>query len=39
MGRVSGISPKNMTDRPAFERRMDPLSEVFWIIKNSGCDL
>jgi hypothetical protein len=29
MGRVSGISPKNMTDRPAFERRMDPLSEVF----------
>jgi len=23
------FSPKNMTDRPAFERRMDPLSEVF----------
>ena len=29
MGPVSDISPKNMTDRPAFERRMDPLSEVF----------
>ncbi len=29
MGRVSGIRPKNMTDRPVFEHRMDPLSEVF----------
>ncbi len=29
MGRVSGIRPRNMTDRPAFEHRMDPLSEVF----------
>ena len=26
---MSAIHPKNMTDRPAFERRMDPLSEVF----------
>jgi AraC-like DNA-binding protein len=29
MGLVSDMSPKNMTDRPAIERRMDPLSEVF----------
>jgi len=29
MGLVSDISPKNMTGRPAFEHRMDPLSEVF----------
>jgi AraC-like DNA-binding protein len=29
MGLVGGISPKYMTDRPAFEHRMDPLSEVF----------
>ena len=29
MGLVSGIRPKNMTDRPVFEHRMDPLSEVF----------
>jgi AraC-like DNA-binding protein len=29
MGLVGGISPKNMTDRPAFERPADPLSEVF----------
>jgi AraC-like DNA-binding protein len=29
MGLVGDISPKNMTDRPAFEPRMDPLSEVF----------
>jgi AraC-like DNA-binding protein len=29
MGRVSAISPKNVTDRPDLERRMDPLSEVF----------
>jgi hypothetical protein len=29
VGLVSGIRPKNMTDRPAFEHRMDPLSEVF----------
>jgi AraC-like DNA-binding protein len=26
---VGAISPQNMTDRPVFERRMDPLSEVF----------
>src|SRR5882762_5834490 len=29
MGLVSVIRPENMTDRPGFERRMDPLSEVF----------
>ena len=29
MGLVSVIRPGNMTDRPVFERRMDPLSEVF----------
>jgi len=29
MGLVGGVSPKNMTDRPEFEHRMDPLSEVF----------
>src|SRR6266849_10605455 len=29
MGLVSAIRPKNMTDRPVFEHRMDPLSEVF----------
>jgi AraC-like DNA-binding protein len=29
MGLVSDISPKNMTGRPVFEHRMDPLSEVF----------
>jgi hypothetical protein len=28
-GLVSVIRPKNVTDRPAFEHRMDPLSEVF----------
>jgi AraC-like DNA-binding protein len=26
---MSAISPKNMTDRPVLEHRMDPLSEVF----------
>jgi AraC-like DNA-binding protein len=26
---VSGIRPKDMTDRPVFEHRMDPLSEIF----------
>jgi AraC-like DNA-binding protein len=26
---VGAIRPKNMTDRPVFERRVDPLSEVF----------
>src|ERR1700739_851956 len=26
---MSVIRPKNVTDRPAFEQRMDPLSEVF----------
>jgi AraC-like DNA-binding protein len=26
---MSAIRPKNMTDRPAFEHRLDPLSEVF----------
>ena len=29
MGLVSDVSPKNMTDRPVIEHRMDPLSEVF----------
>jgi AraC-like DNA-binding protein len=29
MGLVGDISPKYMTDRPVFEPRMDPLSEVF----------
>jgi len=29
MGLVSANSPKNMTGRPVFEHRMDPLSEVF----------
>ena len=29
MGLVGDMSPKYMTDRPAFEHRMDPLSEVF----------
>jgi AraC-like DNA-binding protein len=29
LGLVSVIRPKNVTDRPGFERRMDPLSEVF----------
>jgi AraC-like DNA-binding protein len=29
MGLVSEISPQIMTDRPVFDRRMDPLSEVF----------
>jgi AraC-like DNA-binding protein len=29
MGRVGGIRPKNMTDRPLIKHRMDPLSEVF----------
>jgi len=29
LGLVSVIRPQNMTDRPVFERRMDPLSEVF----------
>jgi AraC-like DNA-binding protein len=33
MGLVSGISPKNMTDRPVFEHRMDPLSEVFGSVR------
>jgi AraC-like DNA-binding protein len=28
-GLVSVIRPKNVTDRPVFEHRMDPLSEVF----------
>jgi len=30
---VSVIRPKNVTDRPAFERRTDPLSEVFGSMK------
>jgi AraC-like DNA-binding protein len=29
MGLVSDIRPKNLTDRPIIEHRMDPLSEVF----------
>jgi AraC-like DNA-binding protein len=29
VGLVSGNSPQNMTDRPAFVHRIDPLSEVF----------
>jgi AraC-like DNA-binding protein len=29
MGLAGDMSPKYMTDRPAFEHRMDPLSEVF----------
>jgi AraC-like DNA-binding protein len=29
LGLRGGISPNNMTDRPAFEHRLDPLSEVF----------
>jgi AraC-like DNA-binding protein len=29
MGRVSAISPQNVTDRPDLEQRIDPLSEVF----------
>jgi AraC-like DNA-binding protein len=29
MGLVSAIRPQNMTDRPVFGRRTDPLSEVF----------
>jgi AraC-like DNA-binding protein len=29
MGLVGDMSPKYMTDRPVFERRLDPLSEVF----------
>ena len=29
MGLVSAIRPKNVTDRPVFGRRLDPLSEVF----------
>jgi hypothetical protein len=33
MGRVSGICPKNVTDRPTLEQRMDPLSEVFGSIR------
>jgi hypothetical protein len=33
MGRVRGISPKNKTDRPVSEHRMDPLSEVFGSVK------
>jgi AraC-like DNA-binding protein len=33
MGRVSGIRPKNMTDRPVFEHRTDPLSEVFGSVR------
>jgi AraC-like DNA-binding protein len=33
LGLVSAIRPKNMTDRPVFERRMDPLSEVFGSMK------
>src|ERR1700758_3127692 len=28
-GLMSVIRPKNVTDRPAVEQRMDPLSEVF----------
>jgi AraC-like DNA-binding protein len=33
MGLVGNIGMKNMTDRPVFERRMDPLSEVFGSVK------
>jgi AraC-like DNA-binding protein len=33
MGLVSDIGPKNMTDRPVFEHRMDPLSEVFGSVR------
>ena len=29
LGLMSAIRPKNMTDRPVIEHRMDPLSEVF----------
>jgi AraC-like DNA-binding protein len=29
LGLSGGINPNNMTDRPIFERRLDPLSEVF----------
>ncbi len=29
MGLVNGMSPKNMTDRPVIEHRMDPLSDLF----------
>lgn len=32
-GLVSVIRPKNVTDRPALERRMDPLSEAFGSMK------
>jgi AraC-like DNA-binding protein len=30
---MSDIRPKNMTDRPVFEHRMDPLSEVFGSVR------
>jgi AraC-like DNA-binding protein len=33
LGLAGGIRPKNMTDRPAFEHRMDPMSEVFGSMK------
>src|ERR1700756_2937925 len=29
LGLMGAIRPTSMTDRPAIERRMDPLSEVF----------
>jgi len=29
LGLMSGMRPRNVTDRPVLERRMDPLSEVF----------
>jgi hypothetical protein len=32
-GLVSVIRPRDMTDRPVLERRMDPLSEVFGSMK------
>jgi AraC-like DNA-binding protein len=33
LGRASTMRPENMTDRPVFEPRMDPLSEVFGSMK------
>jgi len=33
MGLVSGIRPRNVTDRPESEHRMDPLSEVFGSVR------
>ena len=33
MGRVSGMRPQNLTERPGFEQRVDPLSEVFGTLR------